>query len=58
MNYSAAAVTSNDENFLLIKNAGPLIADFKKEMARVDEQAFLLPPVEDDGSYVSLGETD
>lgn len=58
MNYSAAAVTTNDENFLLIKNAGPLIADFRREMARVDEQSFLLPPTEDDGSYVSTGETD
>lgn len=53
MNYSSAAVTSNDENFLLIKNAGALISQFKQEQRRIDEQSFLLPPVEDDGSYIS-----
>ncbi len=52
MNYSAAAVTANDENFLFIKNAGSLIDEFRKEAARIDEQAFLLPPTEDDGSYI------
>ncbi len=53
MNYSAAAVTSNDENFLLIRNARSLIHDFNQEVARVDEQSFYLPPTEDDGSYIS-----
>jgi phosphatidylserine/phosphatidylglycerophosphate/cardiolipin synthase-like enzyme len=52
MNYSSAAVTSNDENFLLIKNAGAMIAEFKQEQRRIDEQSFLLPPVEDNGSYI------
>lgn len=52
MNYSAAAVTSNDENFLLIRNAGSLTADFNREAARIDEQSFLLPPTEDDGYYI------
>lgn len=52
MNYSAAAVTDNDENFLLIKNAGSMIGEFRKEAARIDEQSFLLPPTEDDGYYI------
>lgn len=56
MNYSAAAVTSNDENFLLIRNAGSLTADFNREAARIDEQAFLLPPVADDGYYIPTTE--
>ena len=52
MNYSGAAVSSNDENFILIDNASSMIHDFRQEVARVDEQAFLMPTTEDDGSYI------
>lgn len=52
MNYSGAAVSSNDENFILIDNAASMIGAFKQEVARVDEQAFLMPTTEDDGSYI------
>jgi len=56
MNYSAAAVTSNDENFLLFRNAGSMIREFNVETARIDEQSFYMPTVIDDGDYIPTGE--
>lgn len=59
MNYSAAAVTSNDENFLIFRNAGPLIREFRQEEARIDFEGHLMPPFETDGDYIPLaGETE
>ncbi|OHD14159.1 MAG: hypothetical protein A2Y41_05495 [Spirochaetes bacterium GWB1_36_13] len=37
LNFSNNAVTSNDENFLILKNASSLIDEFEKEAARIDE---------------------
>lgn len=45
LNFSVAAVTSNDENFLIIKNAHGLAKAFYKEMAKIDGVSrFLINP--------------
>lgn len=43
MNFSNAAVESNDENFILIRNAGNLIQEFKKDIARIEQYSDYLP---------------
>jgi phosphatidylserine/phosphatidylglycerophosphate/cardiolipin synthase-like enzyme len=53
MNYSNAGANDNDENFLLIENAEGMVGMFKQEIGRIDQQSFYLPPVEDDGYYIS-----
>lgn len=43
LNFSDSAVSSNDENFLVIKNAGSLIPAFIDEAMRIDEESRPIP---------------
>ncbi len=43
LNFSNNAVTTNDENFIIIENAGPLINEFKKEIEQVDRESHPIP---------------
>ena len=40
MNFSSAAVEKNDENFLLIKNAGSMIKQFKDEITKINKFSY------------------
>ena len=40
MNFSSNAVNNNDENFLLIKNAGVLARKFKNEITKIDKASY------------------
>lgn len=52
LNFSSNAVTSNDENFLVIRNASPLIDAFKLEANRIDKYStFLLDLESFSGAY-------
>jgi len=43
LNFSNSAVTKNDENFIVIRNALPLIGLFKQEAARIDQESHPIP---------------
>ena len=43
LNFSDSAVSSNDENFLVIKNAKPLINAFLGEMPKIDQYSKQMP---------------
>ncbi len=43
LNFSNNAVTKNDENFIIIENAGPLINEFKQELKQVDRESHPIP---------------
>ncbi len=43
MNFSRNAVNSNDENFLIIRNAASLAKSFKEEAKRIDQYSIHLP---------------
>lgn len=52
LNFSSNAVSSNDENFLVIKNASPLIDSFKTEAYRINKNSrYLLDLEAFSGSY-------
>lgn len=40
LNFSSAAVNKNDENFLIIRNAGAIIDVFKTEAVRIDKYSY------------------
>lgn len=44
LNFSSSAVTDNDENFLVIKNAPQIAGEFEMEAMRIDQVSHPIPP--------------
>ncbi len=58
LNFSSNAVSNNDENFLVIGNAGPIHDAFIGEAARINEYSHVLRVMDDDFDEESGGEED
>lgn len=51
LNFSNNAVTKNDENFIHIQNAAPLIHAFEQEAARIEQYSYFLPEADEFSGY-------
>jgi phosphatidylserine/phosphatidylglycerophosphate/cardiolipin synthase-like enzyme len=51
LNFSSNAVTSNDENFLVIRNAAPLISAFMREKDLINQYSYFVPDTDEFSGY-------